>query len=81
MFLVGFGLALKPLGQFAGFELRRGAVEDEERLNAVVDHAEGAVEHAHEMGGGFASVRHELLAIGSDGDEEGVDGHGAVGIC
>ncbi len=71
------GLALKPLGELAGLELGGGTVEDVEGLDAVVDHAEGAVEHAHQVGGGVARLVRQLLAIGSDGDEETVDAHGA----
>jgi hypothetical protein len=71
-------LALESLGELAGLELRRCAVEDVEGLDAVVDHAEGAVEHAHEVGCGLAAVVHELLAIGADGDEETVDAHRCI---
>lgn len=43
----GFGFALEALCEFAGFELRWGAVEDVDGFYAVVDDAEGAVEEAH----------------------------------
>lgn len=45
--LVGLLFALEALGKLARLELGRRAIEDVEGLYAVVDHAEGAVKHAH----------------------------------
>jgi hypothetical protein len=45
--LVRLLFPLEPLCQFARLELRRGAVEDVQRLDSIVDHAHCAVEHAH----------------------------------
>lgn len=78
--LVRFLLALEALGEFAGLELGGRAVEDVEGLDAVVDHAEGAVEHAHQVRGCLAGFIGELLAAAADGDEEAVDAHGAGGV-
>lgn len=75
--LVRFGLALESLSKLTGLELRGRAVENIEGLDAVVDHAQGAVEHAHEMGGGVARLIRQLLAVGPDRDEKTVDAHGA----
>jgi hypothetical protein len=68
-------LSLKSLCKLAGLELGRRAVEDVEGFDAIVYHAESSVEKTHKMWGGFAGFWHELLAIGADGDEEGVDAH------
>lgn len=43
----GSGFALESLRQLARFELGGRAVEDVEGLNAIVDDAEGPVEHTH----------------------------------
>lgn len=72
-------LALEALGELARLELGGRAVEDVERLDAVVDHAEGAVEHAHDVRGRLAGLVGELLAAAADGDEEAVDAHRAGG--
>jgi len=42
-------LALESLGELTRLELGGCAIEDVEGLDAVLDHAEGAVEEAHEM--------------------------------
>lgn len=42
-------LALEALRQLARLELGRGAVKDVERLDAIVHHAQRAVEHAHQV--------------------------------
>lgn len=76
--LAGLLLALEALRQLARLELGRRAVKDVERLDAVVHHAQRAVEHAHQVRRCFAAVVHELLAVGSDGDQEAVDAHGGV---
>ena len=52
--LVRLLLALEPLRELARLELGRRAVEDVERLDAVVDHAQRAVEHAHQVRGRLA---------------------------
>jgi len=49
LLLLRLTLALEPLGQLARLELGWCAVEDVERLDAIVDDAECAVEEAHEM--------------------------------
>lgn len=77
--LVRLLLALEALGELARLELGGRAVEDVERLDAVVDHAEGAVEHAHDVRGRLAGLVGELLAAAADGDEEAVDAHRAGG--
>lgn len=77
--LAGLGLALESLGKLSRLQLGGRAIKDVEGLDAVVDHAQGAIEHAHEMGGGVARLVRQLLALGSHGDEETVDAHGAVG--
>lgn len=47
--LVGLLLPLETLGELTRLELRRGTVEDVERLDAVVYHTQSAVEETHEM--------------------------------
>lgn len=68
--LFGFGLALEAFGEFARLELWWSTVEDVEWLDAVVNHAQGTVEHSHEMRGGFSRFVHQLLTFGADGNEE-----------
>lgn len=78
--LVRLLLPREALGQLARLEFGRRAVEHVERLDAVVDHAERAVEHAHQVRGCLARVVRELLAAAAHGDEEAVDAHGAGGM-
>lgn len=73
--LVGLLLPLVSSRELARLELWWGAVKDVERLDAIVADSKGTVEHAHQVGGGLALLVHELLAIGSDCDEERVDAH------
>jgi hypothetical protein len=74
-----FLLARETLGQLARLQLGGCAVKDVDGLDAVVNHTQGAVEHAHKVRSRLAAVVHELLAIGADGDEEGVDAHRPAG--
>ena len=61
--LCGLTLPLKSFREDAGLELWWGAIENVERLDAIVDYAKGAVEHAHEMRGRLSAFVGELLAI------------------
>lgn len=76
--LVGLLLPLVSPRELARLQLWWGAVEDVEGFDAIVADPKGAVEHAHQVGSGFTFLVHELLAIRSDCDEEGVDAHGPV---
>lgn len=76
--LVGLLLSLVSPRELARLQLWWGAVEDVERFDAVVADSQGAVEHSHQVRSGLALLVHELLAIGSDCDEEGVDAHRPV---
>jgi hypothetical protein len=78
--LVRLLFPLEPPRQLARLELRRRAVKHVERLDAVVDHTEGAVEHAHQVRCRLAALVHELLAVGSHSDEEAVDAHRAIDL-
>lgn len=75
--LVGFGFALESFGELSRLELRWGAVEDVEGFDTIVNHAQGTVEHAHQMRGSVSGLVCELLTVGSDSDKETVDAHGA----
>ena len=68
-----------PLTQLVGLEHGRLAVEDVAGLDAVVDHAQRAVEHAHEVRGGLAVVVGQLSAVLlAHSDQELVQRHGRV---
>ncbi len=69
----------EPLLEQLLLEVRRRAVEDVHRLDAVVDHAKRAVEEAEQMRRRLARLGHELLAVVlTHRDEELVQRHGRV---
>lgn len=76
--LVGLLLPLVSPRELTRLELWWGAVEDVERFDTIVADSQGAIEHSHQVGSGLTLLVHELLAIGSDCNEEGVDAHGPV---
>eukprot|EP00053_Salpingoeca_punica_P020621 m.212081 g.212081 ORF g.212081 m.212081 type:complete len:414 (-) comp19507_c0_seq1:98-1339(-) len=70
--------ALLALGELAGLERGRLAIEDVQRLDAVVDHADCAEEEAREMARGLALLVHQIRALAADSNEKLVNAHRGI---
>ena len=74
-FRFGFVASFQTLFQFFRFHLRRFAIEDVNRFDAVLDHSNRAIEHSHQMARRFSIFVRESFAVLSHGNQKLVDRH------